>query len=180
MARRPATPRETAQQALLRTAAALRRRRKAEAKLNIAIGLRLRWARELVYPTTALFGEALGVDKSLISLMENGERSISPLNLVTAANKLLVGTEYLLTGDLSAVEVSMRRALVDRHPELIQPDWEPDPRAPTGLLVPHRVDPRPPSGRQRKRSDPSLPGNDPDADTDAPFPPTKPTAAMKD
>lgn len=151
-------------------------RREAEISLNAEIGRRLRWARELVYPTGIAFARAMGMDQSLLVKVETGERSISLLNLVTAANKLQVGTEYLLTGDLYNVETSMRRALIDHHPELLTEPWVPDPKAPRQLLVPHR--PRASAGGSRGRGSVRRSGGKSQNEgTAAPFPPTIPGAA---
>lgn len=157
-------PRPSLEAALAAKQAEAKARRAAETELDVAVGRRLRWARELVYATSKEFSKALGIAPSTYHMIEHGKRSLSTLNLVTAANKLLVGTEYLLTGDLFAVEASIRRELIDRHPELLHPGWVPDPTAPKPLLVPHRVAPtqrgasehkdtgRPPSGKTSRRS----------------------------
>lgn len=84
------------------------------------IGLRLKWARELVYPTQAAFARALGLDKHSVAKIETGKRPIRLVNLITAANKLRTGTEYLLTGNLAGVEPELQRLLMQRHPELLQ------------------------------------------------------------
>ena len=90
-----------------------------EKALDIWIGRRLRWARELAYGSGAAFARVMGLSQAHVNRMERGERSLSYLNLVSAANKLQTGTEYLLTGDLSSVETELRRALIQRHPELL-------------------------------------------------------------
>jgi transcriptional regulator with XRE-family HTH domain len=84
------------------------------------IGLRLRWARELVYPTQAAFARALNLDKHALAKIEHGKRPLRLVNLITAANKLRTGTEYLLTGNLAGVEPELQRLLMQRHPELLQ------------------------------------------------------------
>lgn len=84
------------------------------------IGLRLKWARELVYPTAAAFARALNLDKHALAKIEHGKRPLRLVNVITAANKLRTGTEYLLTGNLAGVEPELQRLLVQRHPELLQ------------------------------------------------------------
>jgi transcriptional regulator with XRE-family HTH domain len=84
------------------------------------IGRRLKWAREQMPLTQAELAPILGVSVNSLSNCENGRRCLSLVSLITAANRLRVGTEYLLTGDLVAVESELRERLVQAHPELLR------------------------------------------------------------
>lgn len=88
--------------------------------LRAEIGLRLRWARELFYPSQTEFARVMGVTPSTINKIENGERALNVVNIISAANKLRCGTEYLLTGDVRGVDRDLRRLLIRQHPELLQ------------------------------------------------------------
>lgn len=155
-------------------------RQELEKRLNAEIGRRLRYARLLTYPSQTAFARALGISDGMLNKIEMGLRSLSLLNLVTAANKLKTGAEYLLSGDLANVEPALRRELIHHHPQLLEQEpWGPDPSAPPPLLVPRRVRGAPDAGRRHKDSvsrsaDTALP---PDNDTWSS--PTIPGAARK-
>lgn len=85
-----------------------------------AIGRRLKWARELVYPTQSEFARVLEIDKGQVSKVERGERAMSLITLIYAANKLRTGSDYLLFGELAGVDRELRTLLIQRHPELLQ------------------------------------------------------------
>lgn len=89
------------------------------------IGKRLRWAREQIPLTQTEFARSLGITTVTLSHAEAGKRTLSVLSLITAANRLRCGTEYLLTGDLVAVEPELRERLVLAHPELLRPAGRP-------------------------------------------------------
>jgi transcriptional regulator with XRE-family HTH domain len=89
------------------------------------IGKRLRWAREQIPLTQAELARSLDITVVTLSKAENGQRALSILSLITAANRLRTGTEYLLTGDLVAVEPELRERLVLAHPELLLPAGRP-------------------------------------------------------
>jgi transcriptional regulator with XRE-family HTH domain len=86
------------------------------------IGKRLRWAREQIPLTQTEFARALGITTVTLSKAESGQRTLSILSVITAANRLRCGTEYLLTGDLVAVEPELRERLILAHPELLRPE----------------------------------------------------------
>jgi transcriptional regulator with XRE-family HTH domain len=132
-----------------------------EKALDIWIGRRLRWARELTYGSGAAFARVMGISQGHVNRMERGERSFSYLNLVSAANKLQTGTEYLLTGDLSFVETELKQALLQLHPELRKGPQRELSRRP--LLVPRTV-------RIPPRYARALPQSSADTDTDPPLP----------
>jgi len=89
------------------------------------IGKRLRWAREQIPLTQTELAHALGVSTTVINKVEKGLRPLELLSLISAANRLRTGTEYLLTGELVAVEPELRERLVLQHPELLRPAGRP-------------------------------------------------------
>ena len=90
------------------------------------IGKRLRWARELVYPTQAEFAYVMDMPQATLDKIEKGERMLSVVSLISASNKLRTGSEFLLFGDLTQVDPELRRLLVKKHPELAEPMLQPN------------------------------------------------------
>lgn len=134
------------------------------------IGRRLRWARELVYPSQAAFARAINVDKSTIAKIEKGDRGLTIMTLMLAAQKLRCSADFLLVGELVLVEPSLRANLVKRHPELLEPPPLPT-KAPrpvfepdwSKLAEPPPLAPKPPSPVFK----PELPERAEDADDEA-------------
>ena len=85
----------------------------------VAIGNRMRWARELIYPSQTVFANMLGIGRSTLNKIENGERAITLATLILAGNQLWTGADYLLYGDINNVHDELRKALLRLHPELL-------------------------------------------------------------
>jgi transcriptional regulator with XRE-family HTH domain len=82
------------------------------------IGKRIKWARELVEPNRAAFARVLGVDRSTIQKIEDGDRAPSVFNIIDIAHRLRVSPDYILTGSLRGVDGELAGLLVALHPEL--------------------------------------------------------------
>jgi transcriptional regulator with XRE-family HTH domain len=88
------------------------------APIQKEIGLRIRWARELVVPNRAEFARAMGVDRTTISKIEDGSRTPSIFDVMEIAHRLRLTTDYILNGALWGVDSELARMLAERHPEL--------------------------------------------------------------
>ena len=84
------------------------------------IGRRLRWARQHVYASPAEFARVIGTTTAKLREIEEGDRALTLSQLISAANKLRCGSDYLLMGELRLVDPALRGLLVKRHPELRQ------------------------------------------------------------
>lgn len=82
------------------------------------IGERIKWARELVEPNRAAFARAMGVDRSTLQKIEDGDRPPSVFNVIDIAHKLRVTPDYILKGTLKGVDGELAGYLVALHPEL--------------------------------------------------------------
>lgn len=87
--------------------------------VQIAVGRRIKWARELVEPNRASFARLMGVDRSTLQKIEDGDRPPSIFNVLDLAHRLRVSPDYILTGSLRGVDGEMAGMLVARHPELL-------------------------------------------------------------
>lgn len=92
--------------------------RRPRTALQVDVGRRLRWAREIVYPTRSDFARAVGLDPSSIHKLEDGDRMPSAFNIHAFALKLRVTADYLLFGSLIGVHPEMIAHLCAAHPEL--------------------------------------------------------------
>lgn len=83
------------------------------------IGERILWARELVEPNRAAFARLMGVDRSTLQKIEDGDRAPSVFNVLDIAHRLRVTTDYILNGNLAGVDREMAAMLIQGHPELL-------------------------------------------------------------
>ena len=86
--------------------------------VQTAIGARIKWARELVEPNRAAFARAMGVDKSTLQKIEDGDRPPSIFNVLDLAHRLRVTPNYILEGSLKEIDGELAGRLVSLHPEL--------------------------------------------------------------
>ena len=86
--------------------------------VQIKIGDRIKWARELVEPNRSEFARLLGVDRSTLQKIEDGDRPPSVFNVIDLAHRLRVTPDYVLRGSLRGVDGELAGMLVARHPEL--------------------------------------------------------------
>lgn len=82
------------------------------------IGQRIRWARELVVPNRAEFARLMGVDRSTIQKIEDGERAPSIFNVLDISHRLRVTPDYILLGSMRGVDSELAFRLGQAHPEL--------------------------------------------------------------
>lgn len=82
------------------------------------IGARIRWARELVVPNRAAFARAIGVDRTTVQKIEDGDRPPSVFNVLDFAYRLRVSTDYILRGSMLGVDAELADSLLRAHPEL--------------------------------------------------------------
>lgn len=82
------------------------------------VGKRIKWARELVQPNRAAFARDMGVDRSTLAKIEDGERAPSIFNVLDIAHRLRVTADYILKGTLKGVDGELAGRLVALHPEL--------------------------------------------------------------
>lgn len=91
------------------------------------IGSRILWARELVEPNRAQFARDLGLDRSTVQKIEDGDRPPSVFNVIDFAHHLHVTTDYILIGSMRGVDGELAAALAAAHPELGQdPTFSPN------------------------------------------------------
>lgn len=83
------------------------------------VGARIKWARELVEPNRAEFARVMGVDRSTLQKIEDGDRPPSIFNVLELAHRLRVSPNYILDGTLQGVDGEMAALLGESHPELI-------------------------------------------------------------
>lgn len=88
-------------------------------EIQADIGLRIKWARELVEPNRAEFARTLGVDRSTLQKIEDGSRAPSVFNILEISHVLKVSPDYILTGNLKGVDGEIAGRLVHGHPELL-------------------------------------------------------------
>jgi transcriptional regulator with XRE-family HTH domain len=86
--------------------------------IQIEIGARIKWARELVEPNRAEFARLMRVDRTTLQKIEDGDRAPSIFNILEIAHRLRVPTDYLLRGTLTGVDGELAALLVTEHPEL--------------------------------------------------------------
>lgn len=103
---------------------ATRKRPTSYTEVQAAIGMRIKWARELVEPNRAEFARVLGVDRTTVQKIEDGQRPPSIFNVLDFAHRLRVSPDYILTGSLRGVDGELAGLLVSRHPELVCKDTE--------------------------------------------------------
>lgn len=83
------------------------------------IGLRIRWARELVQPNRAEFARGMGVDTSTVRDIENGRRMPSVFLLIELCHQLRAHPGYVLLGELRGTDGELAALLAMRHPEMV-------------------------------------------------------------
>lgn len=98
------------------------RRRTADRKQMIQVGIRLRWVREAMRKTQAEMADIIGVHQTAWSLYERGQRFPDSFDAIRICDKLKITLDYLLTGDLNEVEPVLATVLSLQHPELIPPN----------------------------------------------------------
>lgn len=86
--------------------------------IQAQIGQRIKWARELVEPNRAAFARAMGVDRSTVQKIEDGDRAPSIFNILDFSDRLRVTPDYILYGSLANLSGEMAGLLAARHPEL--------------------------------------------------------------
>ena len=85
-----------------------------------AIGRRITWARELVFPNQSECARLLGVDASTLNKIEKGDRAPSVFLIMSLSNRLRVSTDFLLKGVLNGrTDEEMALRLAALHPELV-------------------------------------------------------------
>lgn len=82
------------------------------------MGLRIKWARELVEPSPPMFAKVLGVHRTTILKIEDGSRSPSLIMVFDISRRLRVTPDYILIGSLYGADPEIARMLLRRHPEL--------------------------------------------------------------
>lgn len=94
------------------------------------VGQRLLWARELVEPNRAAFARSLGLDRSTVQKIEEGDRPPSIFNVLEFSHALRVTPDYLLTGSMRGIDGELAARLAAAHPELGRPPPTPSPGIP--------------------------------------------------
>jgi DNA-binding XRE family transcriptional regulator len=95
-----------------------KKRPEAVAAAQVEIGHRIKWAREIVEPNRAAFARLLGVHRTTLQKIEDGERAPSVFDVLNIAHRLRVSTDYILIGTLEGVDGQLAALLALRHPEL--------------------------------------------------------------
>lgn len=105
--------------------------------IQAEVGMRIKWARELVEPNRSAFAKAMGVDRSTLQKIEDGDRAPSIFNVLDIANRLRVTPDYILMASLKGIDGELAGMLVARHPHLAgsshisqAPDKIPKPKRP--------------------------------------------------
>lgn len=99
----------------------------AYSKLQVQIGERMKWARELVEPNRTEIARIMDVDPSTLAKNEEGGRAPSIFTIIQYANRFRVSTDYLLRGQLiGRMDEEMRVKLAALHPELVLPRMDTD------------------------------------------------------
>lgn len=92
--------------------------KKDEARL---IGQRTKWARELAGMTATDLASHIGVDSTVIRVIERGARLPSLHVMMAICHILSVSPQYLLWGSLVEVDPELAARLKRDHPELLWP-----------------------------------------------------------
>jgi transcriptional regulator with XRE-family HTH domain len=87
----------------------------------VALGDRLRWAREMVSGGPTRLAADVGVDTSAIRHIERGARLPSLHLLQALCHVLRISPQYLLDGSLAGVDPELAAKLKAAHPELSWP-----------------------------------------------------------
>ena len=97
-----------------------RERRARERALQVAVGERMRWARELVQPNLSRFARLIGYPVPKVSKVETGAQPIDALLIREYANRLRVTTDYILFGRIQSATMDFEMAwrLLEAHPQL--------------------------------------------------------------
>lgn len=85
------------------------------------IGQRTKWARELVGLTATDLASDIGVDSTVIRVIERGARLPSLHVMMEICHVLRVSPQYLLWGSLVEVDPELAAKLKRAHPELQWP-----------------------------------------------------------
>lgn len=94
------------------------KRPEAYSVMQTAIGKRIQWARELVEPNRAALARDMGIDRTTLQKVEDGDRAPSIFLVVELAHRLRVSTDYILLGTLRGVDGELAARLLAAHPEL--------------------------------------------------------------
>ena len=98
-----------------------RARRASYRDVQAQIGQRLRWVREIIYPNRAEFAREIGLDRTTVQKIEDGDRAPSVFNVLEFCHALHVSPNYLLLGSMQGMDGELAAALAARHPELAHP-----------------------------------------------------------
>lgn len=93
--------------------------------LQQQIGERILWARELVEPNRAAFARSLGIDRSTVQKIEEGDRPPSIFNVLEFAHALRVTPDYILLGAMRGIDGELAARLAAAHPQLGRPSPSP-------------------------------------------------------
>lgn len=118
----------------------------AYSEIQKMIGQRIKWARELVEPNRAEFARAMGVDRTTLQKIEDGDRPPSVFNVMDLAARLRVTPNYILGGSMRGVDGEMAALLAVEHPELVA-EAEPWGRRNTAIGGDTFPSPKRPAGR---------------------------------
>jgi DNA-binding XRE family transcriptional regulator len=88
-----------------------------------AIGERIQWARNPVEPNRAAFARDLGVDRTTLQKIEDGDRAPSIFLVIELAHALRVSTDYILLGSLRGVDGELAGRLIKAHPVLLDDNY---------------------------------------------------------
>jgi len=102
-----------------------RARKTSYREIQAEIGERLRWAREIIEPNRAAFAREIGVDRTTVQKIEDGDRPPSVFNILSFCHALHVSPNYLLLGSMQGMDGELAAALGARHPELGRPPHPP-------------------------------------------------------
>lgn len=98
--------------------------KKEEAK---RVGQRTKWERELAGLTPTELAADIGVDSTVVRVIERGARLPSLHVMMAICHVLRVSPQYLLLGSLVAVDPELAARLKREHPELQWPGAPQDP-----------------------------------------------------
>lgn len=92
------------------------------------IGERILWAREIVEPNRAKFARELGLDRTTVQKIEDGDRAPSVFNVLQFSHALRVTPNYILLGAMRDIDGELAARLAAAHPELVVPRLLPEQR----------------------------------------------------
>lgn len=116
------------------------------------VGARILWARELVEPNRAEFARTLGLDRTTVQKIEDGDRPPSIFNVLAFAHALRVTPSYILIGSMQGVDGELAAALAAAHPQLANRGALPEGKSDTATDSGTPTQPRKPPVKRRKSS----------------------------